>query len=172
MRRLVLCMGPLLFASALMRAEGQTDSAASIARREIGHRIRARGGSGEIDGMLRDVRAESLFVDVRSGGRETRGISAASLTRLDVREPLTRSQRTHRELLGLAAGVLLGAGTGSVLAVPAVHHIMSAPNHDGPFEGLDYLTFPLVGAFVGGIVGIKVGSLRGEGWVVRFEIAR
>lgn len=172
MHRHVAYVFLVLLVSALTRARGQTDSAATVARGDVGQRVRVRSASGAVVGVLRDVRADSLFADVGSGTSELRTMSIASLTSLEARERLTSSRRVQRGLVGLAAGALLGAGVGFALAVPAVHRIENRPNHDGPFEQLDYLTFPVVGGLLGGGFGYAVGYERSEVWVLRFAVVR
>jgi len=172
MNRRTLHIACMLLVSVQIRAQGQADSAATIARRDLGQRVRARSAAGSVAGVLRDVRTDSLFIEGDSGGPTTRAISATSLSRLDVYEPLTPTRRHQRGFIGLLTGALLGAAAGSALAVPTVHGIENRPDADGPFQQIDYLIFPVIGGLVGGTVGWTVGDHRSHRWVVQFSTAR
>lgn len=165
----IACM---LLLSVQARAQGQADSVATVARQDLGQRVRARTSSESLIGVLRDVRADSLFIQLDPADRSARALSEAALTRLAVQQPLTPTRRNQRGFIGLVIGALVAGGAGSALAVPVVHGIVSAPNRDGPFEEIDYVIFPVVGAIAGGAAGWIVGHSRSQTWVVQFHTAR
>jgi hypothetical protein len=73
----------------------------------------------------------------------------------------------------LVAGLLVGAGAGWAIAVPTVHHIENSPRtDDGPFQQIDYLIFPVVGAVIAGPIGWTVGYSGSQTWVVQFHATR
>jgi hypothetical protein len=65
-------------------------------------------------------------------------------------------------------GLLIGAGAGYAIAVRRVRSIERAPNHDGPFQQLDYLIQPTLFGLLGGVVGLSVGSRVGT-WNVIYS---
>jgi hypothetical protein len=168
----------LLLICVQAHVQGQADSAAAVARQDLGRRIRARTSSESLIGVLRDVHADSLFIQVDPGDqidpgyRPRRAQSAATLTQLEVQQQLTPTRRNQRGFIGLVVGALVAGGAGSALAVPVVHGIESRPNRDGPFQELDYVIFPVVGAIAGGTVGWIAGHNRSQSWVVQFRTAR
>lgn len=142
----------------LAHARAQNSSPSGVVRREVARPAWIGGLSGSLTGTLRDLRIDSLILD--STASVLRGTSAGAMAGLDVRQPLPQSERSHSGLVGLAIGAALGAGVGFLVAIPTVHHIEHEPNHDGPFQQIDYLLFPAVGAVVGGGLGYAIGHGR------------
>jgi hypothetical protein len=169
----------LLLICVQAHVQGQADSAAAVARQDLGRRIRARTSSESLIGVLRDVHADSLFIQVDPGDqidpgyRPRRALSAATLTQLDVQQQLTPTRRNQRGFIGLVVGALVAGVAGSALAVPVVHGIEFAPNNQGaPFQEADYVLFPVLGAIAGGTVGWIAGHYRSRTWLVQFRTAR
>jgi hypothetical protein len=70
-------------------------------------------------------------------------------------DSLARRRSGHTRI-GTAIGLGLGAGIGYLISIPRVHAIEH--RSDGPFQQIEYVVDPAIGAVIGGVVGGVVGS--------------
>lgn len=149
--------------AASLHPQTPTDSVAVIARQQLGSELRVTTASVRIRGLLQKTAADTLFVAEPGGAR---AIPGSTVTKLEI--PAPAGDRAANKITGLVTGLLIGAGAGYAIAVRRVRSIERAPNHDGPFQQLDYLIDPTLFGIVGGVVGLSVGSRVGN-WVVIYS---
>jgi hypothetical protein len=159
---LFLTIGP----APALRAQAPSSGAAVAAAGQIGRTVRITAGPARpLTGSLQRVQGDTFYVAGPNDSFES--ISAARVSRLEVSEPLSPNIRQQRGLLGSGVGILLGGALGYAVAVPRVRR--AERQHSGPFEQIEYVTDPMIGALIGGIVGFNVGHSPTGRWIVRYS---
>lgn len=133
----------------------------SIAPTAIGRTVRVTDFSGAItSGELRSTGSDTLTMAVTPV--LLRHIDTRDVARFEVHTQRDRATRRKRGWLGVAAGLIVGAGAGYLIAIPIEH----AERRRGGylFYGIYYLIGPTIGGTLGGVAGWIVGARRHEGW--------
>ena len=160
-----IVFGALIGCAAPLNAQVPTSGALSAAEGQIGRTVRiTTGAERRLTGSLQRIQGETLFVAGPNNSLES--ISAARVSRLEVREPLSLHVRHERGLIGGGVGILLGVAAGDAIAV---HRVRGTQHQGGPFEQIDYIFDPAVGVLIGGILGFNIGDhWQSARWTVRF----